>query len=182
METKALMPENFLPFCSSTQSFHINDLNFTSDKSESPQPSSTMIPNKFQLLSFLSILTPTLCARLAISIPPSQLLSNPSTLPSSTHATLHSHGAPISAFLTRSNKFFFDDVAPGSYLFNVHCRDYHFEPLRIDIVANDTAPGGEYVTSWQTFRGNEWDNKGEIRGHGHGADSEGVKIEVRPTG
>src|SRR5262245_53114104 len=97
---------------------------FANDRSESPHPSSTMISSSFQLLSLLPILTPTLCARLAISIPPSQLLSNPSTLPSSTHATLHAHGAPISALLTRSNKFFFDDVAPGSYLLNVHCRDY----------------------------------------------------------
>ena len=141
-----------------------------------------MIRKPFQLLSLLPILTPTLCARLAISIPPSQLLANPSTLPSSTHATIHAHDAPISALLTRSNTFFFDDVAPGSYLLNVHCRDYLFEPLRIDIVANDTAPGGEFVTTWQTFRGNEWDNKGEIRGQGYGADPEGVKIEVRPTG
>src|SRR5947207_2402370 len=141
-----------------------------------------MMRKPFQLLSLLPILTPTLCARLAISIPPTQLLANPSTLPSSTHATIHAHDAPISAPLSRSNTFFFDDVAPGSYLLNVHCRDYLFEPLRIDIVANDTAPGGEFVTSWQTFRGNEWDNKGEIRGQGYGADPEGVKIEVRPTG
>ena len=157
-------------------------VNVASDQSESLHPSSAMIPNSFRLLSLLPIFTLTLCARLAINIPASQLLPNPSTLPPSTHATLHAHGAPISALLTRSNKFFFDDVAPGSYLFNVHCRDYHFEPLRIDIVANDTAPGGEYVMSWQTFRSNEWDNKGEIRGQGHGADPEGVKIEVRPTG
>jgi len=141
-----------------------------------------MILNLFQLLSLLLISTHTLGARLAISIPPSQLLPTPTTLPSSTHATLQSHGAFISALLTRSNKFFFDDVAPGSYLLNVHCHDYFFEPLRIDVVANETAPGGEYVMSWQTFRGNEWDNKGEIRGQGHGADPEGVKIEVRPTG
>jgi hypothetical protein len=157
-------------------------VNIASDPSESPHPSSAMILSLFQLLSLLPILTPTLCVRLAISIPSTQLLSNPSTLPSSTHATLHAHGTHVSALLTRSNKFFFDDVAPGSYLLNVHCRDYHFEPLRIDVVSNDTAPGGEYVMSWQTFRGNEWDNKGEIRGQGYGADPEGVKIEARPTG
>jgi hypothetical protein len=159
-----------------------NVFSIASDQAESLHPSFTMIASPFQLLSLLPIITPTLCARLAISIPPTQFLPNPSTLPSSTHATLHAHGVPISTLLTRSNKFLFDDVAPGSYLLNVHCRDYHFEPLRIDIVANDTAPGGEYVTSWQTFRGNEWDNKGEIRGQGHGADPEGVKIEARPTG
>jgi len=132
------------------------------------------------LLDFLLFASTALAARLAVNISPTQQLPNPYVLPSSTHATLQSHGEPLSAQLTRANKFTFEDVAPGSYLFTVHCRDYAFEPLRIDVESNQTAPGGEYVTAWQTFKGNEWDNKGEIRGHGDGAEE--VKIEVRSTG
>lgn len=63
---------------------------------------------------------------------------------------------------------------------DVHCRDYSFEPLRIDVVKNETAPGGEYVMAWQTFRGNEWDNKGEVRAQGDG--NTDVKMDVRCTG
>lgn len=132
------------------------------------------------ILDTLLLAGTTLSARLTIGIPPSQQLPNPSILPASTHATLQSVGAPISAQLTRANKFFFDDVPPGSYLLTVHCRDYFFEPLRIDVAKNETVPGGEYVTAWQTFRGNEWDNKGEIRGQGNG--NEEVKIDVRSPG
>lgn len=122
----------------------------------------------------------TLSAQLTINIPPSQQLPNPSVLPASTHATLQSVGPPISTQLTRTSKFSFDDVPSGSYLLNVHCRDYFFEPLRIDVVKNETAPSREYVTAWQTFRGNEWDNKGEVRGQGDGSGE--VKVDVRCIG
>ena len=132
------------------------------------------------LLNSLLLVSTALAARLSINIPPTQQLPNPYVLPSTTHATLQSHGAPLSAQLTRANKFTFDDVAPGSYLFTVHCRDYSFEPLRIDVESNQTAGGGEYVTAWQTFKGNEWDNKGELRGQGDAKDE--VQIEVRSTG
>jgi hypothetical protein len=40
----------------------------------------------------------------------------------------------------------------------VHCREFTFAPLRVDV---DEADG--QVEAWQTFRGNEWDNRGERR-------------------
>jgi hypothetical protein len=56
----------------------------------------------------------------------------------------------------------------------VFSRDAIFEDLRVDVVKNET---GESASSWTTFRGNEWDNKGEVRGSGEGSS---VQIEVRP--
>jgi hypothetical protein len=64
-------------------------------------------------------------------------------------------------------------VPAGSHLLTIHSRDVFFENLRIDVVANET---GEHVTAWTTWRGNEWDNKGELRGEGDGRN---VKIEVK---
>jgi hypothetical protein len=38
--------------------------------------------------------------------------------------------------------------------------------------------GTEVIRAWQTFLGNEWDNKGESRGEG----GNGLVIEARPIG
>lgn len=113
----------------------------------------------------------TLAAEIAVSIAQPSFAFNAATLPSSTHATLHAAGAPLTAVLNRANKFVFANVPSGSYLFEVHARDYVFEPLRIDVA--DEA-GKEYVKSWQSFRGNEWDNKGEKRGEGEANVAGGV--------
>jgi hypothetical protein len=105
---------------------------------------------------------------------------NRSTLPPTTHATLQSHGEPIDARLTRSNSFNFNNVSSGSYLASVYCRDFMFEPLRIDISVEEAVEGSgdkrEVVRAWQTFVGNEWDNKGELRGEG----GNGLVVEVKP--
>jgi len=139
------------------------------------------------LVFLLASIHTTLAAYLTVKIPASQLLANPSLLPPKTHATLEASGAPLRALLTRSNKFVFPHVGPGSYLLSVHCRDYFFEPLRIDVGTDEQ--GVEFVKSWQTFRGNEWDNKGERRGEGVGnIGKEGemleakVEVEVRALG
>jgi hypothetical protein len=47
-----------------------------------------------------------------------------------------------------------------------------FENLRIDV--SETGA----VQSWQTFRGNEWNNKGEVRGSGDAGDGIAV-LQVR---
>jgi hypothetical protein len=73
--------------------------------------------------------------------------------------------------LNRNNEFIFYSVPVGSFLLEIHSRDYAFEPLRIDI---GNEGGKEYVKSWQTFRGNEWDNKGEKRGEGEANVSGGI--------
>lgn len=123
------------------------------------------------LLSYISLLPFALSASLTLYIPPSQRLPNPATLPASTHATLYAQGRPYTAHLTRKNTFEFEGLDPGSYLATVHCRDYLFSPLRVDVtasVAADGTKGTEKVAVWGTFRGHEWDNKGEKRGEGMG--------------
>ncbi|KAF2269002.1 hypothetical protein CC78DRAFT_529620 [Lojkania enalia] len=126
-----------------------------------------------------SLATLTSAARFLIHIPSNPLV-NPSILPSSTHATLQSHGPPITAYLTRSNSFMFQNISAGSYLAMIHCRDYSFEPLRIDVSVEEALEGSgdkrEVIRAWQTFLGNEWDNKGELRGEG----GNGGVIEARP--
>ncbi len=136
---------------------------------------------KTSLATLSSFATLTSAARLLLQIPNTALV-NPSTLPSTTHATLQSSGPPLDAYLTRSNTFNFDNVSAGSYLATVHCRDYAFEPLRIDVTVEEAVEGSgekkEMIRAWQTFLGNEWDNKGESRGEG----GNGLVIEARPVG
>jgi hypothetical protein len=141
-----------------------------------------------QSLAYLTLtfLLPTQAARISLYIPATQRLPNPAVLPSSTHATLQSAGEPLRAYLTRQNTLVFPNVSAGSYLATVHCRDYLFEPLRVDVTAADAAGAegggtGEKVKVWQTFRGNEWENLGEVRGEGSG-DGDGLVVEVRCLG
>lgn len=121
----------------------------------------------------------TSAARFVLHIPNTPLV-NPSSLPSTTHATLQASGPPQDVYITRSNSFNFNNVSVGSYLATVHCRDYVFEPLRIDVTLEEAVEGSgdkrEKVQAWQTFIGNEWDNKGESRGEG----GNGLVIEVHP--
>jgi hypothetical protein len=105
-------------------------------------------------------------ANILLTIPPSPLLASPSTLPASTTATLTTLAKTYTVSLSTANSFSFRDVAPGSYLLDVHCVTHVFAPLRIDVVrAAATAEGvsgKEIVEAWGTFRGNEWDNRGEV--------------------
>jgi Protein of unknown function (DUF2012) len=126
-------------------------------------------------------------AHITITIPSHPLVANPANLPASTHATLHANGAPLTAPLTRSNTFTFSHVPTGSYFLTIHCRDFFFEPLRVDVGTDEN--GIEWAKSWQTFYGNEWDNKGEKRGEGvaaaggAGENNEAIAvIESRVTG
>ncbi|OHF02422.1 hypothetical protein CORC01_02117, partial [Colletotrichum orchidophilum] len=98
-----------------------------------------------------------LAASLTLSVPSSQALPNPYTLPPSTHATLSTLGASFSAPLSVKNTFvFYNLTGPGSYLVDVHCATHAFAPLRLDVAAD----GG--LAAWETYRGNDWDNKGEV--------------------
>ncbi|KAL1894830.1 hypothetical protein Cpir12675_003475 [Ceratocystis pirilliformis] len=94
---------------------------------------------------------------LLFTVPASQALANPSTLPPSTHAVLSAPGKRFSAPLTATNNFIFRNVTPDSYLVDVYCASHGFAPLRIDIDA-----AGQLIGAWETYRGNEWDNKGEV--------------------
>ena len=135
---------------------------------------------KTSITALASLASLTSAARLLLQIPNTALV-NPSTLPSTTHATLQSSGPPLDAYLTRSNTFNFNNVSSGSYLATVHCRDYAFEPLRIDVGVEEAVEGSgdkkEVIRAWQTFLGNEWDNRGESRGEG----GNGLVVEVRPV-
>ncbi|KAF2128782.1 hypothetical protein P153DRAFT_367125 [Dothidotthia symphoricarpi CBS 119687] len=133
------------------------------------------------LATLTSLVSLSSAARFLLQIPTTNLV-NPSTLPSTTHATLQSSGPPLDAYLTRSNTFNFNNVSAGSYLAIVHSRDFAFEPLRIDVSVEEAVEGSgekkDMVRAWQTFFGNEWDNKGESRGEG----GNGLVVEVKPVG
>lgn len=126
------------------------------------------------LITALSTALLASAARLIISIPPSPPhLPNPSTLPSSTHAVLLGPpGVRYDAPIRRDNTFLFPSLEPGSYLLTVHSRDHFFPPLRLDVSSNQT------LSAWQTFRGNEWSNKGSL----YGTAQDALSIEVRPSG
>jgi O-acetylhomoserine/O-acetylserine sulfhydrylase len=84
----------------------------------------------------------------------------------------------VSAPLTTSNTFVFRNVSVGSYLADIHCPTFAFAPLRVDV---SEAPGSEgkdndVVSVWETYRGNDWDNKGEA------VASDAVGYELRVLG
>lgn len=116
----------------------------------------------------------TKAAELTISIPStSPLLPNPATLPPSTHATLlGSSGQHYDARLTRASTLVFKNLTPGSYLLDIHTRDFFFPPYRVDVSLSEAGAdeGGaqELIQVWQTYLGNEWINKGPSHGEGKG--------------
>ena len=115
----------------------------------------------------------THAARLTVSIPPSSVLANPATLPPSTHAVLLGPpGVRYDVQLRRDNTFILPDLEDASYLLTLHSRDYFFPPLRIDV-----GPG-QTIDAWQTFRGNEWSNKGPH----YGSAKDELTIQLAPSG
>lgn len=125
-------------------------------------------------LSILSLLGAPLLAlaqtTLTLSLPTNQLLPNPNTLPPSTVATLSTLGQPpYTAPLSTANTFTFRNLTAGSYLADIHCATYAFVPLRVDVLDGD-------IKVWETYRGNDWNNKGEAIA------PVGGKYEVRVLG
>jgi hypothetical protein len=106
-----------------------------------------------------------LATHLRVSIPSSQQLPHPNTLPASTQAALTTLLNTYSAPLRFDNTFDFRNVSSGSYLLDVHCHTFAFAPLRVDVHEVTKAVAGSEVVPevqvWGTFRGNEWSNKGE---------------------
>ncbi|KAF8245795.1 hypothetical protein K440DRAFT_633090 [Wilcoxina mikolae CBS 423.85] len=123
---------------------------------------------KFHLIALAAHLISLASAATAIrgSIPPSNLLINPSELPADTIITLTTSGIKRSTLLRADNSFVFRNVSEGSYILDTSCSTHHFAPLRVDV----TRDGGVSVV--QTFRGNAWSNSGEKRG---------TPIELRPV-
>lgn len=109
------------------------------------------------------LLASSWAASLRVQIPASNLIPNPYTLPSSTHATLTSGTEPPrTALLRRGDYFEFANITTaGSYLLEVRSRDFVFAPYRIDI-APSTADSAEALVSgaWETYRGTKWEDRG----------------------
>lgn len=102
----------------------------------------------------------------------------PLTLSPRTHATLTALGRRFSAPLSDAHTFVFRNVTAGSYLVDVHCPSDGFAPLRVDVSedADETV-----VQAWETFRGNDWANKGEALAVRRGSDGS-AGFEVRSLG
>jgi ER membrane protein complex subunit 7 len=112
-----------------------------------------------RLLSAI-LLLPTLAVSLAplsltITIPSSPQLPSPNALPPSTTCSLTTLSHTYTAHLTTQNNFVFRNVSTGSYLLSILCASHVFAPLRVDVGEDGT------VEAWRTFRGNDWENKGE---------------------
>ncbi|KAH6999989.1 hypothetical protein EDB80DRAFT_725995 [Ilyonectria destructans] len=99
---------------------------------------------------------------------------NPFSLPPTTHATLSALGSQFSAPLSAVNTFVFHNVTAGSYLVDVHCQTDAYHPLRIDVAADDKAS----IQAWETYRGNDWANKGEVVAVREGSAGRGVEVRA----
>lgn len=113
---------------------------------------------------FALLLSPSLAAHLShlrVSIPASPGLANPNTLPPSTTSTLSTLSRTYTSSLRADNSFDFRNVSAGSYLLSVNCASHAFKPLRVDVHPWSDDMGTKLVEAWGTWRGNEWDNKGE---------------------
>lgn len=118
------------------------------------------------LLSSSSLILQSAASSLTIQIPSNNILPNPHVLPPNTHATLTTLPSSlsqdqkhvISTPLTHAAEFHFSDLPSASaesYLLDIRSKEYIFAPYRVDIAADGTVLG-----IWETFRGNQWDNRG----------------------
>lgn len=122
--------------------------------------------------ALLGLVASALAVDLTLYLPPKP---NPFTLAPSTRATLSALHEYYTAPLSSVNTFVFRNVsAPGSYLVDVFSPTDAFRPLRVDV----SAEGG--VEAWETYRGNDWANKGEALAVREG--SAGVGFELRAMG
>lgn len=115
------------------------------------------------LLSAGSSILAAAATSLTIQIPPSTVLPNPHGLAANTHATLTTLSEQpqqhiLTASLTRSAGFVFSGLPSSkkeSYLLDIRSREYIFAPYRVDVAAD-----GSILGIWETFRGNQWENRG----------------------
>lgn len=105
----------------------------------------------------------------------------PLTLSPRSHATLTRLGQRLSAPLSDVHTFVFHNVTAGSYLVDVHCPTDGFMPLRIDVGEDKAGDVTTEVQAWETYRGNDWDNKGEALSLRRGSDGS-AGFEVRALG
>lgn len=115
----------------------------------------------FFLFTLCCSISTVLGASLRVSIPASNLLPNPNTLPASTHAVLTSgSGQPITAVLKKGNYFDFSDIpTAGSHLLDIYSREYVFAPYRIDTLKTSNS-STVIIGAWETYRGTKWEDRG----------------------
>ncbi|KFZ17741.1 hypothetical protein V502_04421, partial [Pseudogymnoascus sp. VKM F-4520 (FW-2644)] len=97
-----------------------------------------------------------------------------------TTASLTTAGHVYTAPLGVSSTFDFRNVSAGSYLLDVVGGTHVFAPLRVD-VSEAVGGGQEVVKAWGTWRGNEWENRGEVVEVGVWG-REGRVVEVKAVG
>lgn len=124
---------------------------------------------RLTLTALLGLAATALATDLTLYLPAKP---NPFSLPATTHATLTSLDARHSAPLSAVNTFVFRNVTSGSYLVDVHCATDGFQALRLDI-----GEAGE-ISAWETYRGNEWGNKGEALAVREGSMGKGVEVRA----
>ncbi|KAF3280953.1 hypothetical protein TWF970_002629 [Orbilia oligospora] len=122
----------------------------------------TSIP-LFRLTSLLLLLFPVLIHAVNVigSIKPNNVLQSLTLLPPSMTVSLSGANLADSrtSHIYSNGAFKFQDVKPGSYLLEVNCRTHLFPSFRVDVSTDGL------VEVYGTFRGNEWDNKGERKPH-----------------
>ena len=113
------------------------------------------------LLVLCSVLSTVYSASLRISIPASNILPNPNTLPASTHAVLTSgSGQVTTAILKKGNYFAFSDISTtGSQLLDIYSHDYVFAPYRIDTSTSSNS-STQITGAWEIYRGTKWEDRG----------------------
>ena len=134
-----------------------------------PEQTDVKVPNNTGVCKMAAFLLLALCAAfgivssasLRVSIPASNLLPNPNTLPASSHAVLTSgSGQPITAVLKKGNYFDFSDIqSTGSHLLDIYTHDYLFAPYRIDISTSSNS-STQITGAWETYRGIRWEDRG----------------------
>ncbi|KAI9851670.1 MAG: hypothetical protein M1824_002582 [Vezdaea acicularis] len=119
-----------------------------------------MLPST--LLTLLTLPLLSLATTLTLLLPPTTLLPNPSTLPPSTFALLQTSGQAIHAPLSRANTFLFRNLTAGSYLLDIICKDYTFQPYRVDITLSTSAStsASDTIEVYQLIHAQGWDAKG----------------------
>jgi hypothetical protein len=125
------------------------------------------------LAPLLGLASLALAADFTLYLPPQPA---PSSLRPTTHVTLSSLGKQYTATLSAVSTFRFLDVEPGSYLVDVHCQTEAFRPLRLDV---GPGSGSEAtIEAWETYRGNDWNNKGEALEVVQGSAGRGLQLRA----
>ena len=159
------LPSLVLSFTLSSLSFYRHYDNHPRDDISRHQPPIMRLSITGALAALVTL---AVAADITLYLPPKP---NPFTLPATTHATPPSLHPPPPAPPPAVNTFDNRNVTEGeSYLADIYCPGHAYHPLRVDI-----GPAGE-VSVWETYRGNDWGNKGEALEVREGSYGKGVEL------